>query len=163
MQFLRLILETLNLCSHPGLQHPLWCHHLFHQCHHTCQNEPCVQDAVRLKCSAVSRRTEYLQELKFEMNTLFSSEKWFKGSRKWFVFLPGDLSGSGGLGSLCWRKEGDIPPMLESWSPSLHQSCLISSRRVFIRALYSETRNFFPSTIHVLFGRGRYLEENDIQ
>ena len=52
-----------------------------------------------------------------------------------------------------WKPGGETEPGLPSW----HQSCLISSLLVFIRALYSDTRSFLPSTMQVLLGRGRYL------
>lgn len=47
---------------------------------------------------------------------------------------------------------------LISLPPSLHHSCLISCLRVRIRFLYSDIRIFLPSTMHVRFGLGRYLE-----
>ena len=62
--------------------------------------------------------------------------------------MPADsnLEVGSNLSNCC--KEGLAPTGLPSW----HQSCLISSRRFFISALYSETRNFLPE---------KKLDEND--
>jgi len=44
------------------------------------------------------------------------------------------------------------------WPRDLFQTRRTSRRRVFISCLYSDTRSFLPSTMHVRFGRGLYTD-----
>ena len=106
------------------------------------------------RCSGGSEKTGHLLRHKI---------MWPSQLKLWSS-IPGDLWGSGGLRLCICRESRKL--LGESWAdsglgpapPSWHHSCLISSRRFFISALYSDTRSFLPSTMHVLLGRGRYLE-----